>query len=363
MGSNLTEAAYYSRKGLKIGGLFIVAVLVLRSSVILTTNIIEILKPEPKELPNYQYGTRLPAIAFPPQSEVPPLTFSLETVDGKLPILDELAIVHIIPQRDYSVLTLQEARQKADKYGFTSEPRQLENITETVYQWRKGEEIASTLTMKVITQTFEYRYEYEKDQNMLNSNLLMNEETAIDQARDALRLGGFYPLDLVGGKKTTILYRYDPSGLKKVYTVVDADFIRVNHQRTDINELPVLSPNPEKTNVSVLVSKDQKNAAVEISSNYYPVNEISQATYPLKQSVDAWNELKNGHAFVASLGDNLDGDVHIRQVYLAYYDPNIPQDFLQPIYVFEGDDNFMAYVPALSNEVNAQSTSPDSTQC
>ena len=37
----------------------------------------------------------------------------------------------------------------------------------------------------------------------------------------------------------------------------------------------------------------------------------------------------------------------VRNVSLAYYDSVIPQNYLQPIYVFEGDGNFIGYVSAI----------------
>ena len=37
----------------------------------------------------------------------------------------------------------------------------------------------------------------------------------------------------------------------------------------------------------------------------------------------------------------------IRKVSLAYFEPVTPAQFLQPVYVFEGDRGFAAYVPAI----------------
>jgi len=37
-------------------------------------------------------------------------------------------------------------------------------------------------------------------------------------------------------------------------------------------------------------------------------------------------------------------------VYLAYYDAGVPTDYYQPIIVFEGDQDFLAYVPAIASE-------------
>ena len=46
----------------------------------------------------------------------------------------------------------------------------------------------------------------------------------------------------------------------------------------------------------------------------------------------------------------VEGDeIKIRRIYLAYYDAGIYTEFLQPIYVFEGDNDFVAYTPAITS--------------
>jgi hypothetical protein len=60
----------------------------------------------------------------------------------------------------------------------------------------------------------------------------------------------------------------------------------------------------------------------------------------------AWNLLQAGDAYIVS-GQNLTEAV-IREVELAYYDSFALQKYLQPIYVFKGDQDFMAFVPAVS---------------
>ena len=357
MATNLTEASYYSRTAIKIGVILLVGILFVRGAFIFTGNIYDLLKPEQKPEPNYKFGTKLPEIKFPDQGPIPTLNFQLETIDNKLPVLSEIGTVYFIPLQTYSLLTLENAKQKASAHGFTEEPRQLPGIAETTYQWRKGAEVGATFTMKIINQNFDLRYEYEKDQSILNSPVLLVEENAIKAANDALQKGGFYRGDLAAGPKKTIYLRYDPKGLQKVYTPLDADFIRVNYQRSDINSLPVLSADPLKTNVSVLISKKKKEPEVEIGFNYYPINTTSEGTYPLKSTIEAFAELKNGRAFIANLGDNRDGDVKIRRTYLAYFDPATPQNYLQPIIVFEGDNDFVAYVPALHSNAISQSAS------
>ena len=61
----------------------------------------------------------------------------------------------------------------------------------------------------------------------------------------------------------------------------------------------------------------------------------------------AFEELKAGKAYIASISGESQNIV-IRRIYLAYYDPGEATDFYQPIIVFEGDNNFVAYLPAVS---------------
>jgi len=35
---------------------------------------------------------------------------------------------------------------------------------------------------------------------------------------------------------------------------------------------------------------------------------------------------------------------------MGYFDSVVPQHYMQPVYVFEGDGNFVGYVPAVSKD-------------
>ena len=37
-------------------------------------------------------------------------------------------------------------------------------------------------------------------------------------------------------------------------------------------------------------------------------------------------------------------------MFMGYYDPDIYQGYLEPVYVFLGTDNFVAFVPAVIDE-------------
>jgi hypothetical protein len=60
-----------------------------------------------------------------------------------------------------------------------------------------------------------------------------------------------------------------------------------------------------------------------------------------------------GKGFIANMGENVD-KVIIRNAYLAYFEPPDKQSYLQPIVVFEGDRDFIAYIPAITDNLFSQ---------
>jgi hypothetical protein len=42
-------------------------------------------------------------------------------------------------------------------------------------------------------------------------------------------------------------------------------------------------------------------------------------------------------------------NITIKKMFLAYYDPDEYQPYLQPVYVFVGDNDFVGYVPAVED--------------
>jgi len=69
--------------------------------------------------------------------------------------------------------------------------------------------------------------------------------------------------------------------------------------------------------------------------------------YPLKSGDLAWEELTKGKGIVLS-NPKEKKEVVIKQMSLAYLDPDFYQPYLQPVYLFIGEDNFSAFVPAVS---------------
>ncbi len=119
--------------------------------------------------------------------------------------------------------------------------------------------------------------------------------------------------------------------------------------RKDYDDLPSVTLKPKEANVWFMISgaRSRQDQVIAAEYHYYPVDEKQSATYPIKTAQKAWEELNSGGAFVTNLGNNERGNIVIRNIYLAYYDTGQYTQFYQPVVVFEGDNDFLAYVPAV----------------
>ena len=76
---------------------------------------------------------------------------------------------------------------------------------------------------------------------------------------------------------------------------------------------------------------------------------LNPSTYPIKTAQDAFNDLRLGKAYVVSQ-TFLQGPIRIERLYLAYYEGDDEVQFLLPIFVFEGEGGFLAFVEAVKEE-------------
>ena len=138
----------------------------------------------------------------------------------------------------------------------------------------------------------------------------------------------------------------------KVPSISEADMVQVNMRRTAIDKLPVVDTDPERPAVWVLVGRNKQ--VVETHYHYYLLGKES-SEYPLRPVKDAWQDLVSGKAHIARIGENTPGsEVVIRNFSLAYCESLNFQDFTQPVFVITGDNDFMAYVPAIDRSAGVK---------
>ena len=276
------------------------------------------------------------------------MSYKLETVSGGTPNLGDRAKIYLMPLNQPNLLSLNRANLQARKMGFSGS---AQKITDTLYQWQKNKPLPTFLKMDIINYNFTIRKNWQEDQSLLEEKALPIREQAIMEAKNFLQASGLLTDDLENGKAKVSYLRFTPPKLTPVLSPSEADFVRVYLFRDNLDNLPLLPPNPDKALVSVLISgsRNKEKRILEVEYTHFPIAKEIFATYPLKTSAQAWEELKSGKGFIANFKEGKT-QITIRKIYLAYFENTIPQNYLQPIYVFEGNDDFVAYVPAIKSE-------------
>lgn len=347
--ANLTTTAFYTRKGVKYGSIGIVVFLILRFAFHTAVDYWRERNPPPPPPPTVAFGN-LPEIEFPDQESLPEeIIYKLETAEGIIPQAEDIGKVYTITKTNPSLLGLDRAKTLAGKIGFASEPTQ---ITPRLYRFTSQTTPVTTLEMDTVTGYFTLKYDYRNDQSILAEKKLPSDEQAVTEAERFLTTLTILEEDIKDGEGKVSYYRFSPDKLLPAISLSEADFVRVDLFRQLLDEKQIISEEPGNSLIHFILSgsRERLRRIIEVKYVYSPLERENFATYPLKSASVAWTELNSGQAHIAELGDNQNGQVTIRRIYLAYYESEEPQNFLQPIFVFEGDKNFSAYVPAVDPE-------------
>lgn len=346
--ATLTETAYYTRRTIKYGAMALIGIILLKNIFSFAIAYWRKLRPPPPPPPTVAFG-KLPKIQFPESRfKEEKLVYRLETVTGGTPNLGDRAKVYFMPIEKPSLLALDRAKTQARKMGF---PGPEGKISETIYQWQKEEPLLTTLEMDVINYNFTIRKKWQEDQSLLEEKRLPIEELAVIEAKNFLQTNGLLGEELKTGRAGVSFLRFVPPSLVSAISPSEADFVRVNLFRSNLDNLSLLPSNPKEALVSLLLSgsSNREKRILEVNYTHFPIAKETFATYPLKTSAQAWQELQTGQGFIANLKTG-EKQVTIRKIYLAYFEDSLPQNYLQPIYVFEGDNDFVAYISAISPE-------------
>lgn len=305
--------------------------------------------PEPPPKPTVLFG-KLQKLNLPSQEGIPKFTYTHQLPEGDLPVAPPtLSVFAQTPPRS-SLVALDQARRIATKLDFTQSE---ESLSETIYRWRH-DQVPATLEMNIINGTFSVSYDLISDSSPLDFKP-PTAEIAASKIQGFLSSAGIWPDDFTQGQINSLFLKNSGGQLASALSLSDASFVRIDFLRQKFNELPVVTPKFKNGNVWFLVSGASTSERQIIAGeyHYFSVDKESSSTYPIKTSQVAWEELTQGQGFIINTGSNKD-QVVIRRVYLAYYDSNVAQQFFQPVYVFEGDNEFVAYVPAVTPDYYGQ---------
>jgi hypothetical protein len=334
--------------------------------------------------PTLEYGL-LPAMQFPQSSLTDSRTYELQTITGDLPTdLPDRLTVFPIKIKPPNFLNLDKVKQIAKNLEFTGAKGVVIpeiQLSNTHYEWNETINYRRKLVFNIHSFDFTLTSEYLRSLTALSAQYISNESSAIATVQNFLKTMKLTPDDLDITKTNTpnnaIKFVTYPqlfsiiTGGQGLNTLVPASSlsktqtIRVDLYQKDIEyelntgqddgkktipvKIPIIYPYPPYSTMSFWVASGSKEAIV--AQAFYTHKDIdlknTAATYPLKTPKEAFSQLEENNAYIASYSGN-DQNIIIKNVFLAYYlGADEPQQYLMPVYVFEGNNGFYAYVPAV----------------
>lgn len=346
--TTLTETAYYARRGLKIAFFLLLGLIILRIIISAVTSFWQGISRPASVKPDVAFGKLLP-IKFPVGKEpTEPIIYTPEFVGGVLPESSFSAKVYFTSQAVPSFLSLERAKEFAQKLGFKAEPVAL---SQTLYQWTDTEFPLKTLQKDIVAGDFKLNYDFYRDPSVLSEKELPYGRTASLEAIGNLDRHGVSSPELQENEAKVSYWKSMGSELLPVSSISEADIVRVDLFRTPAGSLPFVTPTYKEALVYFLLSGSSgKKRILTLSYNFRPLEREIFATYPLRTTKEAWEDLEKGQGFIANWGAVKGAHVTIRKVSLVYYDADDYAPYTQPVFAFEGDGGFVVYVPAVAKE-------------
>lgn len=327
---------------LKWGGILIGTILIFLIFFRLGKNLKEFLYPTPPPPPTVSFG-KLPKIIFPKNTNDKNFSYTLDTLSGTLPAFSDRTNVYPILHPKPNLLSSKRALEKAEKIGFNTQGKPL---SETLYEWNDELLLSRKFVIDTISSNFSYSSDLFSDKQILKNP--ESKEKSIELARAFLESLSAFPSDIDESKTKTMLLAIKDKNLVAATSFSNAQVIRVDFFQKDKDNFPIFYPNPPFSTMHVVVGGKAENQILSANFYHYDIDSTS-ATYPIKTGDEAFEELKSGKAYIASYyGEK--NEILIKKVFLGYYMGLMIQDYLMPIFIFEGNDGFFAYVSLVKEE-------------
>ncbi len=341
----LTQTTKMGRLVIKYGGIALAVLIVGRIFLSSFIRFWKAINPPPPPPPTVGFG-RLPAVNFPEQtSQNKPAQYQLETPKGGLPDFGDRVKVLLMVQSTANLLADQKAREIAASYDFVFEP---EVISGNIYRWTKSQPLNTQLEMNIFTHHFELSTDYLSRPELIANNELPDDYNAVQHVKDFLKRTDLLPPDIATAAGEIVYLKSLGGELGPAVSHSDADFIQVDLNRVPIDgQYRMYGPEGYKGTIHAIVSGffQGQNSIMALDYQYQPVDYDQVETYPIRDPRQAWKIMQSGEGYIASGQDQ--ESVTIRQVQLGYFESTQEQDYLQPIYVFSGDNEFLGYVSAI----------------
>lgn len=266
-----------------------------------------------------------------PQGQI---KYEIETISGELPTLEGSAKVFVVETGGTSFGLLEDIKKKAVQIGFVQSPQILSNG----FKFADPQNNSKTLVVNNVSGSFSYQTGL---QDVKNPESV---DAAISSARLFLKIFNLDEKEFPNNKVKTINLKVDGSNFVEAKSFSDANVVRVNFYRADLDKYPILPIIDGQSLNSALVA----SSVVEAKMNIYNLARHKFATYPLKEVQKAYEELQSGKGIYDR--EQTSDTFAVSNVSLAYVESSKTRDYLQPVYVFRSDSNINAFVSAVSED-------------
>lgn len=291
--------------------------------------------PKPIEKPEQKFGT-LPRLNLPDQTvSSSNYSYSVDTQTGEFPQMPSSVRIYFMPLAGTSLLAPDRSRNLAVAFGFPVGPDILSN---TVYRYtddNKGE-----LTIDLPTGNFVFQKLVATTAGTLTPGFNQSGSEIITEFKTSLQQKGLLTDDLKNGRGKVTFEGGEPRTAKTAtITLWPADF----------NDLPIMTASQSGLIRTTITTAEEESGSKYLQMNYtyWPIDNTTSSTYPLKTVQQAFSDLQSGNGFV--ILEPLRPKVSLTTVYMAYYQSEQYAPYLQPVFVFEGP-HFQAIVQATESK-------------
>jgi hypothetical protein len=235
--------------------------------------------------------------------------------------------------------------------------QKLDINTDSVEHQEVGEDVIfqddeKKLTVNISNFNFEYKYNYENNIAIFENSVMPGDNLIKERIKQFLRVLGRYPEELVQGKENLIFLNFNLQ--TKDFEITEnrnlANAVEIDFYRPDIDNFITVSPAYFNShNYAVVLFQQDQVKILKAQIKFFEKESQKTGVYPIKTGDQAWQELKEQGGVIVSAGKN-NNQITIKKMFLSYYDPDVYQQYLQPVYTFLGNNGFAAYVPAIKQE-------------
>lgn len=299
------------------------------------------------------YGN-VPKTTFSNTFDYPPnATFRIDNIEGRPLTATSSARIFFIPEPKTGLGYNRDVifMGRAAGFNIETEEYELNDITATY------ENADQRLDIDIRNGNFVFETEFRSKAPLFENATIPDENVILQTAQAFLKQMNRFPNAFNEGTYNIIYQNYNPATdtFSKVNTIQEANVVEVDFFPPDIDGFPIVVPKYYNSQNFVVIAFEgtpgrTQPTILKAQVQHYERDVTGGAEYPVKTGDEAWEEFINGEGAIVSAAPNSGTNIVIKEMFLGYYDPQEYQEYLQPVYVFLGDNDFAAYVPAIVND-------------